>query len=440
MHQIVPRETAANPEPFTGERLTGSIHGQVEVEHYHRYLFARAFCHDKVVIDVASGEGYGTALLSQVAAHVVGVEYAGPTARNAAANFARPNLSFVQGDARSLPLADASADIVVSFETIEHFEGQEDFVAEVRRVLRPDGRFIVSTPDREVYSPPGSSPNPFHVREFDRYEFLDLLHRHFLQVALVRQRPVLGSALIPEEASSVAPLLFGRRDDTSFSLNTVLPDAPYLIAIANNLSHAPEAVPVSLLIERSDLDNVHFASRDQELHAAQIDAGAARAAAIEARTAAREAEAAAEKARTTASEALRTLDRVTAETGEQLDAERHAAEQARLEARERVENARLAIERVEAEARLSIARAEAEAREQVEAARRAEARAWEELEEARRIVGHYKGESERYATTLASTRAVLEETTRELDHTSGSARRFLSRYLPKLRRHLTGGA
>src|SRR6185312_7083675 len=111
MRETFPREAAANPEPFTGERLTASVHGQVEIEHYHRYLFARGFCRDRDVLDVASGEGYGAAQLAHVARYVVGVEFAGATARNAAANFPRDNLRFVQADARSLPVNAASVDV-----------------------------------------------------------------------------------------------------------------------------------------------------------------------------------------------------------------------------------------------------------------------------------------------------------------------------------------
>src|SRR4030088_1776730 len=151
MRETFPREAAENPEPFTGERLTASIHGQVEIEHYHRYLFARAFCRDKDVLDVASGEGYGAAQLTQVARHVVGLEFAGGTVRNAAANFGRSNLCFAQGDARSMPPGEASFDVVTSFEHIDHVGGQVDFIAEIRRVLRSDGCVIVSTPDRDVY-------------------------------------------------------------------------------------------------------------------------------------------------------------------------------------------------------------------------------------------------------------------------------------------------
>src|ERR1051326_3356613 len=253
MRETFPREAAANPEPFTGERLTAAVHGQVELEHYHRYLFSRAFCRDKDVLDVASGEGSGAAQLAQVATFVVGVEYAGDTVGNAAANFPRANLWFVRGDARKLPLNAASGDVVTSFETMEHFDHQEDFVGEVRRVLRPDGCFIVSTPDRDIYSPPGSPLNPFHVREFDRVEFLDLLHRHFRYVSLIRQRPMLASGLFPEDSASVSPQIFEREDEHVFSVDAMLAKAPYLIAIASEL--APRLAPVSMLVERGEVDS-----------------------------------------------------------------------------------------------------------------------------------------------------------------------------------------
>jgi ubiquinone/menaquinone biosynthesis C-methylase UbiE len=127
----------------------------VQIEHFHRYLFARSLVSGPDVLDVASGEGYGSALLAQVARSVVGVECSGPTVHGAVGNFVQSNLWYLRAAARALPLADACVDAVVSFETIEYFDRQDDFLREVRRVLRPDGRFIVSTPDRDVYSPAG---------------------------------------------------------------------------------------------------------------------------------------------------------------------------------------------------------------------------------------------------------------------------------------------
>jgi SAM-dependent methyltransferase len=252
MGEIFRRETAAHPEPFTGERLTTAVGGQVQIEHYHRYLFARSLVTGLDVLDVASGEGYGSALLAQVARSVVGVEYSNPTVVAAAGNFPRPNLHFLRGDARALPLADACVDIAVSFETIEHFDRQRDFVREIHRVLRPDGCFVVSTPDRDIYSPAGTAANPFHVHELSGSEFTTLLRDAFRHVSIMRQRALIGSALLADAASPTLPLVFDRRGDTHFEACVGLPRAPYLVAVASDKE--PPPLPPSLYISRGDVD------------------------------------------------------------------------------------------------------------------------------------------------------------------------------------------
>src|SRR5215469_9424897 len=111
---------SATPLDFTGERMTSAVEGQIEFEHYHRYCLARDLCDGCDVLDVASGEGYGTALLAGVARSVVGVEIDAAAVAHAQTNYRMPNLRFLHGDALALPLADSSVDIVVSFETLEH--------------------------------------------------------------------------------------------------------------------------------------------------------------------------------------------------------------------------------------------------------------------------------------------------------------------------------
>jgi SAM-dependent methyltransferase len=270
MGEIFRRETAEHPEPFTGERLTTAIGGQVQIEHYHRYLFARSLVPGLDVLDVASGEGYGSALLAQVAQSVVGVEYSEPTVRGAGRNFQRTNLRFLRADARALPLADGCVDAVVSFETIEHFDRQDEFLREVRRVLRPDGMFIVSTPDRDVYSPTGSAANPYHVHELSRIEFDTLLHGTFRRVLLMQQRALVGSALLGEAGSSAPPLVFDRRGETHFEACIGLPRAPYVIAVASD--REPPPLPPSLYIDHGDVSSeqarfVELANRLQETQA-----------------------------------------------------------------------------------------------------------------------------------------------------------------------------
>lgn len=189
MGEIFAYERPDQALPFSGERMTSAMSGQIEYEHLHRYLFAREQCRGLDVLDIASGEGYGAALISQTARSVVGVELDEATVQHARHAYARPGLSYLTGDARAIPLADASVDIVVSFETLEHFYEHQVFIAEVRRVLRADGRLLISSPDRDVYSPLNGRVNPFHVHELSRAEFSALLSGSFAHVALYAQRP-----------------------------------------------------------------------------------------------------------------------------------------------------------------------------------------------------------------------------------------------------------
>jgi len=67
MGEIIARAVPEAPLAFTGERLTSEHASETEIEHLHRYLLAREWCRGKDVLDVASGEGYGTWMLAQVA-------------------------------------------------------------------------------------------------------------------------------------------------------------------------------------------------------------------------------------------------------------------------------------------------------------------------------------------------------------------------------------
>src|SRR5271170_5650885 len=106
---------------FTGERFLPGIPGEIAYEHWHRYAFAKRFVSDKRVADIACGEGYGSALLAGIATSVVGIDLAPDAIAHARSHYAAlPNLRFQQGSVEALPLADASVDVVVSFETVEH--------------------------------------------------------------------------------------------------------------------------------------------------------------------------------------------------------------------------------------------------------------------------------------------------------------------------------
>lgn len=184
--------------PFTGERFTADaplLNTQIYHEHLHRYLFAAQCVRGLAVLDIACGEGYGSALLAASAASVVGVDVSAETIAHAERKYRLANLRFLAGECRSIPVKAQSIDVVVSFETIEHLEEHEVFMRDIRRVLKPGGLLIISSPDREKYEGRGAEKNPFHKKELSHPEFADLMRQHFQHVALLEQKLVAGSSL-----------------------------------------------------------------------------------------------------------------------------------------------------------------------------------------------------------------------------------------------------
>ena len=255
MGEIFERVIPDTALEWTGERLTTATSGQVEIEHLHRYFLARQLCRGLDVLDVASGEGYGSALLAQTARSVIGVELSEQAVAYSASAYAASNLRFEQGDARTIPLGDASVDVIVSFETLEHFFEHDRFIAEARRVLRPNGLLILSSPERDVYSPLGSDANPYHARELTRGEFETLVRPAFHHVHVLVQRPMIGSALIADD--TVGPsrtLTFEKRGMNHYEVNHGLPRPPYIIAIASD-APLPD-IANSLFIETSEVGDI----------------------------------------------------------------------------------------------------------------------------------------------------------------------------------------
>ena len=188
--------------PFTGERFTPEIKGAIWYEHWHRYCAALPAAADKRVLDAACGEGYGSWLLAGASREVTGIDIDRDAVDHAMARYAaRPNLRYVRGSCTALPFAEASFDLVVSFETIEHLAAQETMLDEFRRVLAPSGALIISSPNKDVYSGESGCDNHYHVRELTRIELERMLSARFAQQAWYGQR-VLAHSLLWAEAVS----------------------------------------------------------------------------------------------------------------------------------------------------------------------------------------------------------------------------------------------
>lgn len=196
-----------DPLPFTGERFVPGAAGEIWYEHWHRYHFVAPMVAGREVLDIACGEGYGSALLARHAARVTGADIAPTAIAHAQTRYAsRPNLDFREADCSALPFADASFDVVVSFETLEHIAAQEAFLDEIRRVLRPGGLAVLSCPNKAEYSDQRDHINEFHYRELYRDEFASLIGARFAHTMWFGQRPGFFSVVWPERGPAVAEI------------------------------------------------------------------------------------------------------------------------------------------------------------------------------------------------------------------------------------------
>lgn len=180
---------------YTGERfIPEECTGEIAIEHFQRYQFAKQLVKGKIVLDAACGEGYGSSLLSQDAEKVVGLDLDKETVVKATEKYGNNKVSFLTGSIEKLPFDDYCFDVVVSYETIEHVasEAQCTFLREIRRVLKPDGILIISTPNKAVYTDLVKGDNSYHIKEFYPGEFQSFLTRYFGTIEIFCQYPDLG--------------------------------------------------------------------------------------------------------------------------------------------------------------------------------------------------------------------------------------------------------
>ncbi len=249
---------------------------QVVYEHFHRYLWAAGLVDGREVLDLGSGEGFGAALLSESAAHVVGLDIDELTVEHSRLNYAGSNLEFEVGTAVDLSaFEDGSFGAVVAFEVIEHVREQERVLSEVARLLSDDGILVISTPDRRMYGEARNESNPFHERELTLEEFLELLDVNFPHIASWGQRTITGSHLNPlgtgtaEGKMSEASEFFIERAGDEWRLADG-PAALYCVALA---SKAPlPTVATSSTLADCGIELVRAKERD----AAREKAGIAR--------------------------------------------------------------------------------------------------------------------------------------------------------------------
>ncbi|MCK4873045.1 MAG: methyltransferase domain-containing protein [Phycisphaerales bacterium] len=153
--------------------------------HLRRYELAAKLARGRRIFDIACGTGYGGPILVDQggAAAVLGFDMDARTVRYAEQRFGRAGvIEFTQADAADTGLPDASADLIVSFETIEHIADADGLAAEFRRLLKPGGKLVLTTPNQWKFT-------DHHVHSFSKESLAHVLRPHFPHIAWWGQRP-----------------------------------------------------------------------------------------------------------------------------------------------------------------------------------------------------------------------------------------------------------
>jgi SAM-dependent methyltransferase len=266
---------------FTGERFVPGAKGEIWIEHWHRYHFAARWCEGKRVLDVACGEGYGTAFLARHAAHVTGADISAEAIAHARSRYGSlANAEFVEAPCTALPLDDASVDVAISFETIEHIAAQAEFIEELARVLKPDGVLVLSCPNKLEYSDKRGFTNEFHVKELYRDELEALVAARLPEVAWYGQRPSFFSVIAPEAplapaAGNVAATgeLVEIAETEAGEATHALSRPLYFLVVASRSAASVESLPPALSVLADRDDWVH---RDYEKVMRMLEESAAR--------------------------------------------------------------------------------------------------------------------------------------------------------------------
>jgi SAM-dependent methyltransferase len=258
----------------TGERFLPGVTNSAEIayDHLTRYRLAERYVSGKSAIDLGCGVGYGTYSLAKVAHSIVGVDLSKEAIAHAAGSYQAPNLHFEVGNVASLPYIDGSFEAAVSFEVIEHLEHPEELVLEAKRLLKRDGVFVISTPNKQTYSNDRNRTNSYHIKEMYPLEFQELLEHYFEHVQIYWQGSLAGSAItpdpknLPEDRQATVESAQFSLPDPVFSDRS--PTTLYMVAVCTN-GEAPEPLLRPFLILDRDRQ-IYEQDDDQHLLVGQL--------------------------------------------------------------------------------------------------------------------------------------------------------------------------
>lgn len=212
------------PERYSPQ---GPSSGRLRLEHEARYRFAAQLAQGHDVADLGAGAGLGAlACLQAGAKSAAAVDRSGEAcelSRRALAGW--KNAEVVEAELENLPWTAPRFDVALLLEVIEHLGDPGPVLAKIKKILRPGGFLLVSTPAVERF------PNPHHERVFSKSQLGAALREHFPHVRLFRQGSLAASAVVADA-----------RQEAQVSVETGGPE--YWLALASGQKIVRRVVPV----------------------------------------------------------------------------------------------------------------------------------------------------------------------------------------------------
>ena len=239
------------------------------------YGFAQRYVRGKNVANIGWEQiGYGSRLLAETAKSVAGLTNSSEAVDLASAVYSAPNVSFQKVELPELPHSVGYFDVVVAFGVVENLENPEDLVREAKRVLKKDGRLVISALDKRSYTTDRDrTTGTDGRREMYVPEFRELLERHFGHVHIYRQGAVAGGFVFPvSEKVTSALIQSARLFSTSADLGVEPPTTRSVIAVCSDAGISGQEEQPYLLLDRDRriFDECEDRAEDIELMRGEI--------------------------------------------------------------------------------------------------------------------------------------------------------------------------
>jgi 2-polyprenyl-3-methyl-5-hydroxy-6-metoxy-1,4-benzoquinol methylase len=153
------------------------------------------------VLDIGCGDGYGAYHMSRFVKSVVGIDYDEPAIVNAREKYNAPNLSYELLDAEKVNSLGSKFDVITCFQNIEHIEHPENMVEGVKKILKPNGLFIVSVVNRLLRQ----GKSPYHYREYSPVELESFMSNYFSKQLLfgIYGKGIMQEFMTPREKDGI---------------------------------------------------------------------------------------------------------------------------------------------------------------------------------------------------------------------------------------------